>query len=242
MVKDASQDFLLSIIFAMDKTTISSTARMSAYAVMFTTSLFDCKTCNKAQAWRPLGYIPIEKNFHSSAQWKRMSKDLRSLHENLFFDTVLHSFKEAQKDGTLDGVPLTLGNKTKTVNLKVPLAFIIGDIQGGDGICGRSAYYGMKAKRICRMCDATPAVYDSKEMDNCNMLVMDDIKQMCLNKDEEQLESLMQSVNYQAFFDIDYGGSPGGVFPAACPPEALHSLENGLMLHCLNQLFKEILG
>ena len=99
----------------------------------------------------------------------------------------------------------------------------------------------MKAKRICRMCDATPAVYDSKEMDNCNMLVMDDIKQMCLNKDEEQLESLMQSVNYQAFFDIDYGGSPGGVFTAACPPEALHSLENGLVLHCLNQLFKEIL-
>ena len=171
-----------------------------------------------------------------------MNKDLRSRCENLFLDTVLHSFKEVQKDGSLDGVPLTLGNKTRTVNLKVPLAFIIGDIQSGDGICGRSAYYGMKAKRICRMCDATPAVYDSKEMDNCNMLVLDDIKQMCLNKDEEQLESLMQSVNYQAFFDVDYGGSPGGVFTAACPPEALHSLENGLVLHCLNQLFKEILG
>ena len=61
MAKDASQDFLLPIIFAMDKTTISSTARMSVYAVMFTTSLFDYKTHNKAQAWRPLGYIPIEK-------------------------------------------------------------------------------------------------------------------------------------------------------------------------------------
>lgn len=158
-----------------------------------------------------------------------MSKDLRSRCENLFFDTVLHSFKEAQKDGALDGVPLTLGNKTRTVNLKVPLAFIIGDIQGGDGICGRSAYYGMKAKHICCMCDATPALYDSKEMDNCNMLVANDIKQMCLNKDEEQLESLMQSVNYQAFYDIEYGGSPGGVFTAACPPEALHSFENGLV-------------
>ena len=32
------------------------------------------------------------------------------------------------------------------------------------------------------------------------------------------------------------------MFTAACPPEALHSLENGLVLHCLNQLFKEILG
>ena len=64
----------------------------------------------------------------------------------------------------------------------------------------------MKAKCICRMCNATPAVYDSKEMDNCNMLVMDDIKQMCLNKDEDQMESLMQSVNYQAFLMLTMVG------------------------------------
>ena len=242
MVKDPDKDFLLPIIFAMDKTTISSTARMSVYAVMFTTTLFDYKTRNKAQAWRPLGYIPIEKNFHSSAQWTRMDKKLKSKRENLFFETVLHSFREAQQDGALDGVPLTLGNKTKAVNLKVPLAFIIGDILGGDGICGRSAYYRADAKHICRMCDATPAAYISTDMDCCNMLVMEDIRQLCLNKDEDKLESMLQSVNYQAFYDIDYGGSPGGVFTAACPPEALHSLENGIVLHCLKQLFEEILG
>ena len=46
MVKDPNKDFLLPIIFAMDKTTISSTAQMSVYAVMFTTTIFDYKTCN----------------------------------------------------------------------------------------------------------------------------------------------------------------------------------------------------
>src|SRR6476620_11735403 len=92
------------------------------------------------------------------------------------------------------------------------------------------------------MCDATPAAYDSKEMDHCKLLVMEDIKQLCLSKDEVKLKSMLQSVNYQAFFDINYGGSPGGVFTAACPPEALHSLENGLVLHCLKKLFEKILG
>ena len=92
------------------------------------------------------------------------------------------------------------------------------------------------------MCDTTPATYVSKEMDHYKLLVMEDIKQLCENKDEMKLKSMLQSVNYQAFFDIDYGGSPGGVFTAACPPEALHSLENGLVLHCLKQLFDEILG
>ena len=66
--------------------------------------------------------------------------------------------------------------------------------------------------------------------------------QMCRNKDGDKLDDMLQSTNWQAFFDIDYGGSPGGVFTAACPPEALHSLENGLVLHCLKQLFDEILG
>src|SRR6476620_6209090 len=53
---------------------------------------------------------------------------------------------------------------------------------------------------------------------------------------------MLQSPNWQALYDIDYGGSPGGVFTAACPPEALHSLENGLVLHCLKQLFDKNLG
>ena len=51
----------------------------------------------------------------------------------------------------------------------------------------------------------------------------------------------MQYKAWQAFCDIDYGGSPGGVFTAACPPESLHSLENGLMIHCLKQLFDHVL-
>src|SRR5437868_7910835 len=130
-----------------------------------------------------------------------ISRVLRYLRKNLLLETVLDSFKEAQKPNALNGVPLTLGNKTKEVNLKVPFAFIIGDIQGGDNICGRSAYYRADAKRLCRMCDATPAAYISKEMDHCKLLVMEDIKQLCLNKNEEKLKEMLQSVNYQAFFD-----------------------------------------
>jgi len=73
-----------------------------------------------------------------------------------------------------------LGNKTLTVNLKVPLAFIIGDIQGGDYICGRSAYYLPDARRICRMCDATPDVYKPENNINCDLLVMEDIKKLVI--------------------------------------------------------------
>ena len=71
----------------------------------------------------------------------------------MLYDTVPQSFRAAQVNGALK-VPLTLGKMTKFVNLMIPLAFITGDIQGGDGICGRSAYYNNDARCICRMCDA----------------------------------------------------------------------------------------
>src|SRR5687768_18356356 len=63
MVKDPNKDFLLPIIFAMDKTTIFSTARMSVYAVMFTTSLFDYNTRNKAQRGGHWDTFPSRRTF-----------------------------------------------------------------------------------------------------------------------------------------------------------------------------------
>src|SRR5687767_5117117 len=143
----------------MDKTSISNSAHLHVYAVMFTTTIFDCKTRNQAHAWKPLGYIPIERSYYSKEQWSNMKKTVKSIRANVIFDTVLQTFREAQKENALSNIPLTLGNKTKIVNVKVPLAFIIRDIQGGDGIVGHSPYYNADAKRICRMCDATPDVY-----------------------------------------------------------------------------------
>ena len=153
---DPNKDFLLPIIFAMDKTTISSTAGLHVFALMFTTTLFKWGVKNQANSWQPLGYIPIDRNHYSATQWTAMTFELKLLQLNILFDMVLQSFRAAQKEGALFNVPLTLGDQTKLVNLKVPLAFIIGDIQGGDNICGRSAYYNSNARQICRMCNATP--------------------------------------------------------------------------------------
>ena len=133
-MKDPVNDFLLPIIFAMGKTTISSTLDLHVYAIMYTTSIFNLHTRNKAKAWKPLGYIPNDRQHYSSAQWDNMTSEEKSICLNYLFDTVLQSFRAAQEDNALT-LPMTLGNDTKVVTLKVPLAFIIGDIQGGDNIC-----------------------------------------------------------------------------------------------------------
>jgi len=69
----------------------------------------------------------------------------------------------------------------KKVNLKVPLAFIIGNIQGGDCIFGRSAYYLPDTRRICHMCDATPKAYGPNNTVTYKLLVMEEIKQLYID-------------------------------------------------------------
>ena len=52
------------------------------------------------------------------------------------YSAALYHLKLAQSPGHLEGVELQLGSKIKKVNLKIPVMFIIGDIQGGNTICG----------------------------------------------------------------------------------------------------------
>ena len=68
---------------------------------------------------------------------------------------MLESFVQAQQPGAMNNFQLTWGNKTKLVNLKIPLAFIIGDAQGGDTICGGPPTYSLNSRHISQMCNVT---------------------------------------------------------------------------------------
>ena len=53
------------------------------------------------------------------------------------------------------------------------------------------------------------------------------------------LESIRQHDVYVAWFDVCFGGDPCGIFSAAMPIEALHSLEGRLIKDVLDILFTE---
>ena len=124
------------------------------------------------------------------------------------------------------------------MNLKIPLAFIIGDNQGGDGIAGRMCFYGISAKRISCCCNATADKYADMSKDSCTFLSMEDIINLVNSEQWADLEALYQAQCWNPFFEIDYGSNSSGVFVAACPPEGLHALEQGIFKH----LLEEVLG
>jgi hypothetical protein len=103
------------------------------------------QTRNKPHAWRPLAYIPCESQFYSPKQYSAFSTDTKQFRLFQLFEAGLASFVAAQQPGAMDDVYLQLADKAKEVNLFIPLAFIIGDNQGGDGISGRAAVYNQTA-------------------------------------------------------------------------------------------------
>ena len=120
--------------------------------------------------------------------------------------------------------------------------FIIGDNQGGDGICGQHIHYGNTARQISQTCNAGPEQLSNPTAGSCTRLVMQDVMQLVLDHNGSALFDLYQAQHWIAWFDLDYGGNPEGIFTAACPPEALHALENGIFLHVSSELFDEMLN
>ena len=200
------------------------------------------QTRNKATAWRVIAYVPREKNGYSAAEQRStLRPQMRTFRMQQLYSAALYSLKIAQSPGHLDQVELKLGSTSKTVNLKIPVMFIIGDNQGGDTICGRHIHYGKTARRISRLCDAGPSQLSKPKIGSCKRLIMQDVMNLVTNENYEELYNLYQAQHWIAWFDLDYGGNPEGIFTAACPPEALHALENGIFFHMLHELFDVIL-
>ena len=53
----------------------------------------------------------------------------------------------------------------------------------------------------------------------------------------QEMKDRFQFEHDNAFFHVSFGGEPGGIFTSACPIEGLHCIENGIMMHCLDEIF-----
>ena len=114
--------------------------------------------------------------------------------------------------------------------------FIIGDMQGGDKLCVSAPVYSNTLKHLCRACDVAGADAGNPQV-VCRRIVSHDIEDMVTKKDHAKLQLLNQYCVQNAWFKVNFGGCPYGIFSAACPVEPLHALENGLITTCLKILF-----
>ena len=104
-----------------------------------------------------IAYIPRQKNFYSTDEYNtKFNKQEKTYRLQQLYTAALSSLKHYQQKDMLNNVKLQLGNKSKIANLTIPVMFIIGDNQGGGGICGQHIHYGKTARQISQTCNAGP--------------------------------------------------------------------------------------
>ncbi len=240
-------DWLCPIIFGCDETLVGShLGRASCTPLHFTLSIFSEELRSKSTSWRTLGYIydlsqhgakglmDMQHNNNS----RKFTRDEKSRRYHKILRAILDSYIQVQQSNGISNIDIRLGNYQKTVNIKVPCAMIIGDMQGGDKHCGSSIGYSAGLSRLCRQCNVQ-GCQSGDPLVKCKKMSMSTIKGYVQNGDIDKLNKINQYNVNVAWFDVDFGGCDYGIFSAAMPVEALHSLEGGLMEDVLKILFEK---
>ena len=111
--------------------------------------------------------------------------------------------------------------------MKVPVAFIIGDTEGHNKLCGKYGSHNKGAARVCRYCDCSFNNLD-KPYHHSNLTYQHDIQQLFQEGDRETLHSISYHFVDNAFHKLCYGGDPHGIH-GACLVEVLHAIQQGIM-------------
>ena len=238
MTTNTNKNFLIGIILYIDKTCLSFTQKLSVHPVNFSLSIFNEQTRSHPFAWRTLGYLPIEDVYLSSAEKKKISANLRNQRLHLVLDHILQSFREAQHMDELNEISLQLCGVSKTVSLYLPLAYVIGDVEGGDQLCGHESGYNAQSTRLCRTCDI-PTSRATDTTHRCRRIEQHEVEHAVMSQDQARLKQLRQRPTKLAFFSIDSGGDKYGIF-GKTNTEALHSLEQGVFSYLLKIFFKKV--
>jgi hypothetical protein len=229
-------DVLCPLIMYLDRICIDQHSRCSLEPGYATVGIWNVATRNKAEAWRPLGYIPNLYLLSKNENKFRMNslKKLRMYHEIL--DAMLASVVKLQRKG---GVPFsfTYLGKQYDANLKVFLMFIIGDTEGHDKLCGRYNSRALQVKRVCCHCDIPTMDCDNAFYPRRHVKP-DVVHSLVVSNDLEGLKAMSQHPLKNAFYNpkLDIGQKPRGIH-GMTPGKPLHVLDLGLFKYGLEGFF-----
>ena len=128
-IQSDSNEVLCGIILFIDQTFMADNDHQGSKCPLFTLLILPRHIHNQPWAWYPLGFIPKFELHHSCGQ------NMEALH--LVLTHILFGLRSIQEIGGLTITILPPSSSQITLTFKVPIAFIVGDVEGHDKRCGR---------------------------------------------------------------------------------------------------------
>ena len=157
-------------------------------------------------------------------------------------EKIVESYAQAQEHWALNGITIHLAGYTmRNVNLYVPLAYIIADVEEAQAITSFFTSRGVNgiSPRICRTCDVS---LDNacRTTEECHRYEQKEIRELYNNEEKEKLHDIQQRYVFNTFYLIDMGDDKHGIY-GKCHTELLHALEEGIIKYLLEILVETVL-
>ena len=245
-VIDYTTEFCFPIGLYIDASETVVYQRYSFQPLIMFPLILSNKARNKNVSSRVIALIPdlearssAVKVASKSGGEKYKGLSIRNYHKCL--NVALQSLKECQQSGGVTTF-LRLGNDVRHLQLKVPVAFILGDAKSQDHLSGR--YGGHNTARMCRACNISFKNADDT-MHECQWIQHNQFLSnviLALDEDVERkdpikrnayksLHEQSQHAVLNAFQDVDFAGFPRGIF-GCTPHDLMHAFLEGVLKYC----------
>jgi hypothetical protein len=234
------EDVLAPVIFYMDGVATDAFGRLGLTPLNFTLGIFNAATRAKKEAWVTIYYHPddgAEASLHKNTT--TAFHKIQNLHRGL--DAAFSEFRQITRLGGLRWDKLVYGGQVHDVNFKFAVAFVIGDTEMHDKLCGKTVNRTNNAKCLCRHCD-TPLAETINPDHRRNLFKKATFDRHNASNNFEYFTGISHHPGIvNAFHNIDMGENICNIHLAS-PGEILHMHQKGPMMRFvegLEHLIKE---
>ena len=224
-------EILVPIILYMDGISLDTHGRLSLTPLNMTLGIFSTETRKSNYAWETLYFHPPSSHLTCSPS---ALDNLKNLHRGL--GAALASFKDICNTETiLRDLPW---NNTiyKNVSMKFAIAFIIGDTELHDKLCGRYSGRHRGTKFICRHCNCpTDDLVNVQAQATTRLWIPEDFAIPVGEIDRDHWKNLSHHPIENVFDNINFGSNPHKIH-FATPGECLHMHQLGVAKRSLEVL------
>ena len=225
------KEILVPIILYMDGISLDSHGRLSLTPLNMTLGIFNQEARKSPDAWETLYFQPEEAHVQIMQDYKNTDVNaafpkMQNLHTGL--DAALQPLlEECQSSGGVLWDSLPYGGKQWKVKMKFAIAYVVGDTELHNKICGSKGSFDTKndEKRICRHCNCLNRdLVDPTKQSNYDLYKPSHFSDLSRSKSFFDDHSHYPIKN--AFYKLDFGSNEWGIH-LATPGELLHMHQLG---------------
>ena len=239
-----SNEIMVPIILYMDGISLDVRGNLNLTPLNMTLGIFNLETRSKAYAWRTIYFHPDVKHEQESIRKTDPADKVQNLHTGI--RAAMRTFKEiCEKEGGVRWNYLPYAGGVWKVKMKFSIAYVIGDTEMHDRLCGKYQARGRGVEKLCRHCKCDTANICNPSVQYRQQLWkpsdFDFLPGGTPAEKKENCRRVSHHSIHNAFHELNFGANDHNIHLAS-PGECLHMHQLGVAKRAVESFKEQISG